>query len=1351
MKTKNTLQFNCWEVWLSKPSRKWFAAGICLFLFGCIPSTASDLIEVLPVTNKILQVYLKDGFVDHYGLGQAVTDNKTYGIPTNLTNATALANYQISSTDDANYLTAKSPIALGRKSKGVDYNDQWSSVPYVWGHWMYIELPQAMLPGKTYTLKLNNLVENKPEITWVYDVNKLRSPTVHVNMVGFSTKGPKYAYLSQWMGDFNSGVHQNGGLELDNFQGGAFRVLSFKDGKTVFSGTIAKRMDKTVVENPAGDYAPEGNYSHADVWQCDFSQFETPGEYVVAVDGIGCSYPFEIGNNVTREPFYYSMKGLFWQRQGIVKEIEQGKLMPRDHHPDDITWRWDKNWPGGEDNKGFNEASPIVKDIWGYYHDAGDWDGYNRHNRVPMKLLLLFDLQPSKFKDGDVGNRYKLKESDANWIDEGKNGLPDLLDEASWLISYYKRARNVLKNNYGGTGGVPGYVGRDALPGNNYTAWQDTRLWYLSAENLEQTYAYAGLASWYAICLNEYHQLTNTGNHPDYQSWLDEGIAAWTWANAKTAVSEDEQRARGFAAACLFRATGVSTYQTAFEAYLNWDKSIGYGEWSSPNYFDLAASVYVLTSQSQPGLNKTLYEKVKGIITGICDNLKLAAVEGNAFRNCTEKYQFFSLGSINTVRQTLMPVLHTLTGDEKYLNGLKNCVSYALGGNQMNMVYISRLGEYSDTWLFTPNAWLVNDYNSKVYTNGVNIGYTSYYGDTRYWFYTSSFSEYWSRTASYPDAREFGINKWPEGEGKFTNQYSIQGAEFTIEAQNAYMIYAMGYVNAMSGSSTDPYTPNSKPTVSLNLTEGGSFPSNGCNLSVNASSDTRSVKYYYDWHYIGESTDKANNFALFWDPIQTSGSTLVTAVGYDDRGFMTSPSPQAEKNVTISVSSNCTNTQVSGVTLNASNLTIGLCAGASETMIANVLPVNATNKSVTWASSNTNVATVSSTGILSPKALGITTITVTTVDGGFSASTQVTVVPAEKVSAITFTGVPSSISIGNTLQLIPDIIPANACNKNITYTSNNDAIATVDANGLVKAISLGNVTINATAEGGASSSVVFNVVFNGLEISKSTTPILVDGNVETQWNDIIESGIAKKSAGVINSPNDLSATVKSMWDNTYLYLLIQAVDDNLKIDAANNPWDDDSFELYVDAGNEKSATYDANDKQLAFKADPSGMLNVTNNTTTGIKKGFVANSNGYIIELAVPWSLIGITPMLNSQIGLEFSVNDRDNATAREGQLSWNDATGLAWQKPSVFGTAILKGSNVVTGLDLDSQIGKLSFFPNPVSDLLTLSSDCDWILLSSFGQELKRGLGSRIDFSVYDSGLYFIKVGKNILKVIKK
>ncbi len=80
---------------------------------------------------------------------------------------------------------------------------------------------------------------------------------------------------------------------------------------------------------------------------------------------------------------------------------------------------------------------------------------------------------------------------------------------------------------------------------------------------------------------------------------------------------------------------------------------------------------------------------------------------------------------------------------------------------------------------------------------------------------------------------------------------------------------------------------------------------------------------------------------------------------------------------------------VTSVSLNKSSTSISV--GATETLVATVLPADATNKSVTWGSSSTAAATVSSEGVVTGVAEGASVITVTTVDGGRTATCIVSV------------------------------------------------------------------------------------------------------------------------------------------------------------------------------------------------------------------------------------------------------------------------------------------------------------------------------------------------------------------------
>ena len=84
-------------------------------------------------------------------------------------------------------------------------------------------------------------------------------------------------------------------------------------------------------------------------------------------------------------------------------------------------------------------------------------------------------------------------------------------------------------------------------------------------------------------------------------------------------------------------------------------------------------------------------------------------------------------------------------------------------------------------------------------------------------------------------------------------------------------------------------------------------------------------------------------------------------------------------------------TSVTGVTLD--NTSASLKPGDTLTLAATVAPSGASNKAVTWTSSNANVATVSNSGVVTARAAGTATITVTTMDGGYTATCTVTVVP----------------------------------------------------------------------------------------------------------------------------------------------------------------------------------------------------------------------------------------------------------------------------------------------------------------------------------------------------------------------
>ena len=175
------------------------------------------------------------------------------------------------------------------------------------------------------------------------------------------------------------------------------------------------------------------------------------------------------------------------------------------------------------------------------------------------------------------------------------------------------------------------------------------------------------------------------------------------------------------------------------------------------------------------------------------------------------------------------------------------------------------------------------------------------------------------------------------------------------------------------------------------------------------------------------------------------------------------------------------------VIVNVSNITINgaksLKRGQTLTLSASVLPSNATNKNVTWYSSNTSVATVDSSGKVTAKGVGTTTITATAADGSkVSKSCTISVTePTVKVSSIIIRGA-KSLKKGQSLTLTATVSPSNATNKKVTWRSSNNSVATVSSSGKVTAKGAGTAKITATAA-------------DGSKVSKSCTIKVTDTKV----------------------------------------------------------------------------------------------------------------------------------------------------------------------------------------------------------------------------------------------------------------
>lgn len=184
--------------------------------------------------------------------------------------------------------------------------------------------------------------------------------------------------------------------------------------------------------------------------------------------------------------------------------------------------------------------------------------------------------------------------------------------------------------------------------------------------------------------------------------------------------------------------------------------------------------------------------------------------------------------------------------------------------------------------------------------------------------------------------------------------------------------------------------------------------------------------------------------------------------------------------------------------------------GYLYTLEATVFPENTSNKTLKWSSSNTAVATVDPTGTITPIKAGTTTITATAQDGsGVKATCNITI--RQRVESITLDSESISIYINETNKLTATVLPTNATNKKVVWSSSDTSVATVNQEGLVSAIAVGKVQITASTQEGGVKAVC------EVEVVQPITKITLNSS---------ETSNATESSLYINETLQLSASVQ---------------------------------------------------------------------------------------------------------------------------------------------------------------------------------------------------------------------------------
>ena len=215
--------------------------------------------------------------------------------------------------------------------------------------------------------------------------------------------------------------------------------------------------------------------------------------------------------------------------------------------------------------------------------------------------------------------------------------------------------------------------------------------------------------------------------------------------------------------------------------------------------------------------------------------------------------------------------------------------------------------------------------------------------------------------------------------------------------------------------------------------------------------------------------DNADNRKVTWSSDKTEVATVdgagkVTAVKAGE-AVVTVTTEDGGKTATCKVTVKAKAVGVTEVTLDKTELT--LTEGETETLTATVKPDNADNRKVTWSSDKTDVATVDGAGKVTAVKPGEAVVTVTTEDGGKTASCKVTVkAKAVNVTEVTLDKTELTLTEGETETLTATVRPDNADNRKVTWSSDKTEVATVGGAGRVTAVKAGEAVITVTTEDG---------------------------------------------------------------------------------------------------------------------------------------------------------------------------------------------------------------------------------------------------------------------------------------------
>jgi endoglucanase len=487
----------------------------------------------------------------------------------------------------------------------------------------------------------------------------LATPVIHLNQVGYNPRATqRYAYFSGWLGD-------GGALSLANFPATADVLATNADGS---EPTVIATLPVTV--RSASDTEAGG-----EVMQIDLSGIpQVEGRILrVRLAGIGVSWPTSVSQASAFQAFYTVTRGLFLNRWG-------GNLAPQYtswSRPPDYHQVYTGNLANFELLP--PETTPLTgaRQVTAGYHDAGDFEQRPMHTVVAQLLMRAFELSPQSFPDSQLS------------IPESGNGIPDLLDEALWGVSFWEQ---VQESDGGVRQGLQSY----RTPWGFYLASNDPLPYWTFSEDANTTARVAGVFAQASRLVAPY----SVARAADLQQ---HAILAWNYALANGASPAYKL----YGAGELYRLIGSPSYKAAFEAA--WSAMGTYGAFSNFAPDQLLEADYANGKRSMSDYlqgylhaatpNTAIKATANTWLTQYANTAVSNTANGHAYRNPRPETYPMDWGQGTSVVRFLDTLIACMQlgglpaqQEQNYLNTLSLAADYLLGGNPNGLVYLTGLG-----------------------------------------------------------------------------------------------------------------------------------------------------------------------------------------------------------------------------------------------------------------------------------------------------------------------------------------------------------------------------------------------------------------------------------------------------------------------------------------------------------------------------------------------------------------------------------------------------------------------------------------------------------------------------------